>query len=354
MGLYAEVLRQAECPVKITLYHCDRSSANMRSVVGLRNDEFSDVEMIPIGCNIQRGRRVIEKNPGWLHIFCIWQKAPEYRYLIDEIRKTGGKYAIACEAPCNMHYGMRRFIQEIYYRTLLPLRGKSLIENAEFFLNYSGNDDRLAKLIGWRDVKIIPFGYFPPPIEQSHFVKRKAGGPFVILSTGVMSQHRGADILVRGLNELSNRGVAYRAIMTQKGPLYDSVKRYAQKHNLPIEFPGFVDMDNLVQMYETCSVFVGSGRDEPWGMRLNDALNCGAPLVVSRGMGGVKMIDDYQCGLEFGNENYVDLANKLQQLTEDDRLYASCVVNVKKAREKIMPQYQAKVFLQHCRERVKS
>ena len=349
MGLYVEALKQADCPVKITLYHCDRCSENMRSEIGLRNDEFSDVEMIPVGNDLQKGMNVIEGTRGWLHVFCIWQKAPLYRQLMREIAKSGGKYAIACEAPCNMHYGVRRLIQKLYYRTLLPLRGKSVIANAEFFLNYSGCDDRIAKVIGWRDAKIIPFGYFPPPLEKSRFVKRGSSHPFVILSTGVMSKHRGVDVLVRGLHELSKRGVVYRAIITQKGPLYDSVKRYADKYSLPIEFPGFVAMDELIRLYETCSVFVGSGRDEPWGMRLNDALNCGAPLLVSRGMGGVKMIDDYHCGLDFANEDFFDLANKLQSLSEDANLYSACVENVERAHEEVSPQYQAKVFLRHCR-----
>ena len=350
MGLYAEVQRQSECPVKITLYHCDRYSENMRSVIGLRNDEFSSVEMIPVGHDLQRGRQVIEETREWLHVFCIWQKAPEYRQLMAEIKKCGGKYAIACEAPCNMHYGVRRLIQKIYYRTLLPLRGKSVIENADFFLNYSGCDDRVAKLIGWRNEKIIPFGYFPPPLEKSNFIKRTANQPFVILSTGIMSKHRGADVLVRGLHELSRRGVAYKAIMTQKGALYDSMKEYARKFNLPIEFPGFVEMGDLIRMYETCSVFVGSGRDEPWGMRLNDALNCGAPLIVSRGMGGVKMIDDYHCGLSFRNEDYIDLAEKLQSLADDEDLYLSCAENVVESYSEISPAAQAKNFLNSCRK----
>ena len=62
-------------------------------------------------------------------------------------------------------------------------------------------------------------------------------------------------------------------------------------------------------------------------MRLNDALNCGAPLVVSRGMGGVKMVEDYGCGLSFENENPQDLAAKLQLLATDNDVYLRCAEN---------------------------
>lgn len=94
-------------------------------------------------------------------------------------------------------------------------------------------------------------------------------------------------------------------------------------------------------LYETCSVYVGAGRHEPWGMRLNDVLQCGAPLVVSRGMGGVKMVDDYGCGLAFENGDAEDLARQLESLASDNDLYSDCAAKAVWAARMCSPENKA-------------
>ena len=156
-------------------------------------------------------------------------------------------------------------------RFVLPIKVMQVIRVAEKFINFSGDDDKYAKIIGWPKEKIMPFGYFPPPLQHSQLRIRTTNKPFTILATGILSRYRGADILVEALRLLSIRGVEYKAIITQDGELLQDLKNRAKEYSLPIEFPGFVPMENLILLYETCSVYVGSGRHEPWGMRLNDA-----------------------------------------------------------------------------------
>ena len=119
----------------------------------------------------------------------------------------------------------------------------------------------------------------------------------------MLSRYRGADILVRALKLLKDRGVKYQAVITQEGELLQQLKAMKRKYDLPIEFPGVVAMPELIKLYQACTVYVGAGRSEPWGMRLNDALNCGAPLIVSQGMGGVKLVKDFGVGLTFRQED---------------------------------------------------
>ena len=76
-------------------------------------------------------------------------------------------------------------------------------------------------------------------------------------------------------------------------------------------------------------------------MRLNDALNCGAPLVVSRGMGGVKMVDDYGCGLAFQSGDADDLAKQLEELATSSEKYVQIVKGVCLAVERCSASAQA-------------
>ena len=104
---------------------------------------------------------------------------------------------------------------------------------------------------------------------------------------------------------------------------------------------GFLPMEELISKYETCSVYIGAGNYEPWGMRLNDALMCGAPMIVNKGMGGYKMVKDYNCGLVFERNNYRELAKELELLMTDEILYLEKAEAAYNAADKIAPTIKA-------------
>ena len=343
MALYRELSKILGVPVDIAVwyYKSNPNEQDNRDIIGFSREEFSDMAIYPVGEDWGRGEAFLDEHVEWNHLFCNYQQSPNFRRIQKEAIRRGERTAVGGESPCNMYTGWRHFAKEIYLRTKLPWMIRTIVKGADFFLNYSGNDDRLAQVIGWTKTKIIPFGYFPPPLEGTRFRARTGSSPFEILVTGEMTWHRGSDVAIRSLVELKRMGIPYHATFTQKGPLLTSLEQVARKENLPVDFVGLLPMSDLHKAYETCSVYVGAGRCEPWGMRLNDALNCGAPLVISRGMGGVKMIDDYGCGLSFENENALDLALKLRMLATDDSLYQTCAKNVVRASVECSPERMA-------------
>ncbi len=331
MGLYAELANLLSVPVKIALWHFSEDGKDIRSTVGHDSKEFEHLDFIRVGEDWKEGLDILDAHEGYSHLFAVYQASKVWRKLACEAKKRGCRVIVGSEAPCNMSKGIHYFLKELYMRFALPIKVRNVVDVADYFINYSGDDNKYARKIGWVSNKIIPFGYFPPPLKGSSVKMRKTNKPFTILSTGILSSYRGADVLVKALKLLKDRGVNYRAVITQEGELLSSLKKLAAGNNLPIEFPGFLSMDELIRLYESCSVFVASGKHEPWGMRLNDALNCGAPLVVSTGMGGVKMVNDLGCGLSFENKNPKDLADVLERLATNEDVYLECAANVEKA-----------------------
>lgn len=347
MALYRELIRELGVPALITLWHynkCD-SDKDIREQIGFSHDEFSGLPIEPVGEDLLKGRSVLSTHSSWHQIFCVWQGSPVYRCLIAEAKRIGCPVVVMCESPCNMASGWRRFLKAAYMRFWLPLVARPVVKSADFFINDSGDDFSAALRLGWRKDKIVPFGYFSPPIPGASLVPRKSNQPFVILATGIMAKYRGADVLVEALRLLKMRGVEYRATITQKGELLNALKAKSKAYDLPIEFPGFVEMPDLIHLYETCSVYVGAGRNEPWGMRLNDALQCGAPIVVSRGMGGVQLIDRYGCGLDFPAGDSVVLADVLERMAKDADLYKKLSDKAVLAAEEISPCSKAKELI---------
>lgn len=353
MALYRELIRALDVPSLITLWHYHENSAEKdnRERIGFSHDEFSDLPMMPVGENEAKGLSVIRSHRGWHHVFCVWQRSPVYRRLIVEAKRNGCPVAVMCESPCNMSSGWRRFAKSGYVRFALPALARSVVNVSDVFVNCSGDDPTPARRLGWPMRKIVPFGYFSPPIPASRCVPRSAGGLFNVLTTGVLSRYRGADVLVEALRILKERGVPYRATVTQGGELLASLQEKAARFGLPIEFPGFVEMADLIRLYETCSVFVGSGREEPWGMRLNDALQCGSPLVVSSGMGGVQLVNRYRCGLDFPAGDAERLADALERMSLDSGLYRQLSDNAVIAAGKVSPSEKAKELIRLLMEK---
>ena len=113
--------------------------------------------------------------------------------------------------------------------------------------------------------------------------------------------------------------------------------------------PGFVGEDEVVRLYEQCDVFIAAGCDEPWGMRVNDALNFGKPVLESDGMGARKLVEETGAGLVFKSGSAADLAAKLQELMKN---YEHFAARAREAAEKISPTAKARELLAEIERRI--
>ena len=351
MAFYQALAKQLNVPMVVAIWFTKNGTCAVRSELGFRSDEFTNLEMIAVGENYRKGLEILDAHPGWHNLFGVYQGASNYQKLIEECKRRGLKAGVICEAPCNMSSGFKRLLKTAYLKWILPRTVKRAVRFADFFVNLSGDATKWVRNNGWTDEKIIPFGYYPPAIEGTKPVLRTTNKPFHILATGKLSKYRGADVLIKALVLLKQWGIPYQATITQNGELMPILKRYVEKYSLPVNLAGFMEIEALNRLYETCSVFVGTGRDEPWGMRLNDVLQCGVPMVVSRGMGGVQLVDYHRCGMTFEREDHVDLANKLRLLALDEAYYKACAENAYAAAEKITPTVMAAKLIDEINSR---
>lgn len=320
-----------------------KKSSGLRTKVGFSNQEF-DGMYIQYLDNVDQGTEILNKRTDWCQLFGQYQKSSIHQKLILKAKERGCKIAIASEAPCNMESYPRRILKSFYLSWILPRLVKPYIEASSFVLNYSGDDTNGMKRNGWPESKIVACGYYSPMLAGSHLTRRgkEHWEKFTILLSGIHQYHRSPMLLLKALRILDKRGINYQCYITQDGPLLPQMKEYAAKHQMKtVHFLGFVPMDELIRLYETCSVFVGTGNCEPWGMRLNDVLQCGTPLIVNRGMGGAKLVDDYGCGLVFKKGDSTDLADALARMIKDESVYRLVSERAYKAATLISPLSKA-------------
>lgn len=320
MAFYEGLAKAFNVPLRILFWQ--KGFAN-RAVVGHSDDEFNHLDVRFIGDDLDGARAEFRAYRDWHHIFGTYQQGTVFRILLLEAKKAGRHVAIASEAPCNMTPFPRALAKELFVSIVLRSRVAKHIQAASFIINFSGDEVRSLRRIGWPAAKIIPCGYYSPPLVGSACMTRTAiqWRNFVVLMTGRHEWHRDPMVLLKALRVLAMRGVRCKAVITQDGPLLPSMKQFAKSYGLAVEFVGLVPYDRLVDLYQECSCFVATGWSEPWGIRVNDALQCGAPLIVSDGMGAVKLVKDYPCGLAFPAGNSVALADQLESLIGSEERY---------------------------------
>lgn len=340
LAFYRGLAMAFGCPLKIVVL---KGLSDARKKTGFGADEFADMD-ITFYEGIDSVSRYFDDYKDYKHIFGSYQ-AEDSIALIKLAIKKGIKYGICSEAPCNMNEYPTRILKNVYLHTILPYKVRTIVKNADFIVNFSGDDDKYLLVNGWERNKIIPCGYYSPKIEGTHNILRTEANwkNFSILLSGIHQWHRSPMILLEALRLLKADGLEPQCNITQEGPLLADMKKYAETYHLRnVRFLGFVPMNNLINLYETCSVYVGAGNNEPWGMRLNDVLQCGAPLIVNRGMGGVKLVDDFNCGLAFKRNSASELAEAIKTLMREKNVYLEFARNAYKATKYINPEAMSK------------
>lgn len=337
-GLYRAISQLL--PAKIILIRANRCTTDWyRAKQGHKLDEFDDLPVECIEGDWGEIERILDITNGRIHIVADYQVSPVLRRVACEVSLRGGVAVIASESPWCRWVGLRRIAWYFYVRILLRWRVRKVIGRAKCFLNLSGSDSDTAQIIGWPPAKIVPWGYYPSPIVGSRCIRRNGSRTtYRLLVAGEMLWYRGHAIVIDAVRRLVDSGVPnkYKVLITGNGVLLGELKKRAE--GLPVEFLGFVTIEKLISLYETCDIFLAPGLSEPWGMRVNDALNCGMPLIVSDGMGAKKLIEETGCGLTFCNGDSNDLAIKIESIAQKFDLYAEAAYA---AGKRISPESKA-------------
>ena len=329
MALFREVKRQAGVPVTIALWKCGEADdvRKARELTGQMPGEYAGLGLIPVGEDFNKGLSLLSKHgdAGAVHVFCVYQNSPVWRRLILKAKDMGLRTVVYAESPCEMCTGAKALAKRFYYRFLLPFMIRKVANAADVFLNQSGEKGtgRLLR-IGWAKEKIVPFGYASAVDFGRVECAQRAGGGFLrILHSGSEAKYRGVATLLKAVDVLRMRGVAVDLVRTC----------------------GTAGIDELRKLYAWADVFVACGLCEPWGMRVNDAIHAGLPVVVSSGMGAKMIVEQHACGSVYRAGDVKALADALQRFAEDRSFVEHCRDRVAKAHEAWSPENKAKEFI---------
>jgi len=262
-----------------------------------------------------------------IHIFNGVYFFPKIRYALDFTRKSKISFGVISEAYHNPYQGYKRILKTIFTRVITPFRVFPRIKKAKFILSASGKNIYPFLSLGWREDQFFPFGYFP---ENAGLVVNEKTDNTIpnILCTGLITKNKGQHLLLQALSELKKENIEFKCIITGFGPEEENIKKLANDLDLDdcVDFVGVVSDSELNEIKGKTDLLVAPGLEEPWGIRINEALLAHTPVIVSDKIGASELILTSRAGRVFKSGNKGSL---VQALTE--QLIAE---ELKKSKEK--------------------
>lgn len=201
-----------------------------------------------------------------------------------------------------------------------------------------------AESLGYKPTIHIPLGI---DYEFVHAVPATHNGPPVILYVGGLIEAKGVLLLPDALARIKQQVPNVKLILCGRGPMEDLLKLEFAARGLcdHVEFKGFVDHTQIMNIYRGASVFVcPSIYSEQFGLVGPEALACGVPCVGSN-IGGIpEWLHDGEWGYLVPPRDSVALADRVTSLllNRETRLYFG-----RKGRDFVLTTHDPSVYQNH-------
>lgn len=167
---------------------------------------------------------------------------------------------------------------------------------------------------------LIPNGYnsdvfYPENVNKEEFLKQLGiikNYKNIISFAGKFTHFKGIDILLKAAKIYENDDTL--TLLAGDGELYDEMNKLAKTLNLKnVVFLRNRPHDILRKLYSIADVSLIPSRNEAFGLVVIEALACGAP-VIGTNSGGIPDIITKEVGMLIEEENYEELADKIQDI----------------------------------------
>lgn len=107
-------------------------------------------------------------------------------------------------------------------------------------------------------------------------------------------------------------------LMVGDGELREECEAFADRHNLPATFAGFLNQGEITKAYAAADCLLLPSDSETWGLVVNEAMACGLPVIVSDACGCVPdLIVEGETGYSSPCGDIEALAHRMRRLVTD-------------------------------------
>lgn len=289
---------------------------------------------------------IADKNT--FHIVNGFRQNERIKYLVNRLVETERRFGLAMEAPANLAMGWKRVVTSVAGPIVRRLRARKVIRHTRFVLSASGDKQEAFERLGFNSEIVFPFGYFPsfPLMDRND----TPATTLKIICIGFMEPFKGHEYLLRAIAELRTRKIPLTCIITGFGPTEKKLKALHKHFDLDdlVEFAGVVDSKSLAELFKWSNVLAAPGYEEPWGIRINEALLSGLPVVVSDGIGASELVEASGAGEVFKAGSYLSLADAFERyytrISKNNDIFKAALRYRKRIEPRVAGHYVADVI----------
>lgn len=345
-----EFLAEVNKAVNVTTVFERRTSLGRnKSWFGRTGLSFPHV--FPKGINISDDKALnpsvkrIVSDPRYTRVIMNGYSSPTEMVAIDKLRRIGKPYTMWIDG------GMARDHEP----KLLASLKKKYLSGADCYLSPAAISDDYLTHYGANAERIVRYPFtslyasdiFSAPASSEE--KKSLRGPFGLPADKRIAVAVGNFIRRKGFLELIEAAASCPDLTVvicggDPTPEYIDLINTRAIHN--VRFIGFLNKDQLRNLYRACDFFVLPTREDIWGLVVNEAMACGLPVITTnRCVAGLAMVESgangliIDSGIKGGAEEPGALAANTaaalltySKLT-DEELYAQGVKACEKARE---------------------
>ena len=142
---------------------------------------------------------------------------------------------------------------------------------------------------------------------------------FVILFAGKLQQKKNISELIQALGMMQRGHCLACLVIAGDGELRNGLQQLVERLGIRSVFTGFINQSGMAEIYASVDCLVlPSDYEETWGLVVNEAMNCGIPVVVSDRVGcGPDLVQQGKTGYRYKFGHPEQLADMLTKLSEN-------------------------------------
>jgi len=157
-----------------------------------------------------------------------------------------------------------------------------------------------------------------------------------ILTVGFLERHKRFEDAILALKILRDKSFNCNLLIIGKYDHNPEYFNYLQNliNNLNLKnnvlFKGVVSEEELIDLYQKADIFVFPAHNQTWGLVVFEAMASGLPVVLSNTTGASEVLTHMKNALIFNAKNYKEMANMVEMLINDPKLYEEVKFNGRK------------------------
>lgn len=269
---------------------------------------------------------ILDKYKDRFHVFNGITYPPRMMHVINHAIKRNIKFCNMSEAYSNLSFGLKGLIKALYIKIYLPWLIRPIARHSSGVLCLSGSAPENLKQferLGFSRNVIYPFGYYTND-NVSYSYRSLQDDKIHILCPGLLEKYKGVDLLIKALHIVTKHNITnFICHITGKGHQEGYLKSLVDKFNLEdyVVFEGVLNSNEYNELLSHIDILVAPGRVEPWGIRINEAIQRGNVVIVSNGLGAAELVSASKGGAVFQTNNVSNLASSIEYyLKNKDKL----------------------------------